>query len=123
MKRTVVILLVVSLMLIVSATVAFAGDDGKGDPQPKVGYRPIDTDCGVPAGDWGFFTTADWWWAVYSNGNGVLKCITHLSPDQTPPAERVNIPVAGCGTPVGTTDDAWTTVFPDGSVHLICRVR
>lgn len=118
MKRTVLVLLVVSLVLLVAASVAFAGDK---DGDPEVGYRVIDTNCGIPAGDFGFFTTPDWWWATYPNGSQILKCVTKLGPDQTPPASDVIVPVSLCGTPAGTTTDAFTKIKTDGSVHLICR--
>ena len=122
MKRNFAILFSVFLLLILGSTTVFAGG-GKGDPQPEVGYRVIDSDCGVPAGDYGFFVTSEWWWATYSNGRGVLKCVTHLEKGQTPPAETITIPVGLCGTPGGSTEDAFTRIFPNGAVHLICRVK
>lgn len=106
------------LLFAVMVSTAFAGE---GDPQPGVGYRVIDTNCGVPAGEYGFFSTEDWWWATYSNGRGVLKCVTHLAQDQEPPATLMVVPAGSCGTPDGVTTDAFTKIFPDGKVTLICR--
>lgn len=118
MKKGMVVLLILVLLLAAGVSTAFAG---KGDPVPEVGYRVVDADCGVPAGDYGFFSTPDWYWATYSNGRGVLKCVAHLGEGQEPPAELMILPAGTCGTPAGTTEDAFTKIFPDGRVILICR--
>jgi hypothetical protein len=119
MKKIIGIALMLIILLTLSASTVFAGE---GDPTPGVEYNPWGVSCGVPAGEYGFFSTFDWWWAVYPNGGGVLKCVAHLNPGQTPPATILKIPVVGgCGTPGGFTSDAFTKVFPDGHIELICR--
>jgi hypothetical protein len=116
MKKIVAITLALLLLLVLGFSTVLAGTG-----QPDVGYRPIDTSCGIFAGDYGFFTTNTWWWAVYPNGGGVLKCTSHLNPGQTPPAVLTIIPGPACNTPTGITNDSFTKVFPDGHVVLICR--
>lgn len=118
MKKAIAITVALLLLLALSVSAVIAGE---GDPTPGVEYRPINTTCGIPAGDYGFFSTNMWWWAVYPNRGGVLKCITHLHENQRPPAELMTIPVGSCGTPEGATNDAFTKIFPDGRVTLICR--
>ena len=121
MKKTLVSLFVLVLLLTLGVSVAIAGS---GDPVPGVEYNPSGVSCGVPAGDWGWFSTFNWWWATYSNDRGILKCLTHLDNGQAPPSVTVTVPGSGyCATPGGITEDFFTRVFPDGAVHLICRVH
>ena len=119
MKRSIWILACLVLLLALGVTAVMAGD---GDPQPGVVYNPYEGSCGVPAGEFGYYMTYDWWWATYSNGVGILKCKTQLDPGVAPPATTVLIPGDGvCGTPGGSTENYFTKVFPDGAVHLICK--
>ncbi len=120
MKKVLVITLAMLILLTLGVTSVLAG---KGDDQPEVGYRPIDTSCGIVAGEWGNFNTPVWWWAVYSNDRGVLKCEAKLDKGQTPPETVVTLPGDSvCGTPGGTTDNYFVRVFPSGRVSLICRL-
>lgn len=122
MKRILIPLIVLSLLLSVGTTVAFAGQEEveKGPP----GVIEGESGCGIWAGDYGWFVSPNYYWAVYSPTQGVLKCVAQLAPDQTPPASMV-IAASGdlCGTPGGFTYDSLTKVFPDGFVHLICRTH
>lgn len=119
MKKIFVLSLVLIMLLALSASVATAGE---GDPVPGVEYNPWGVSCGVPTNNFGWFMTYDWWWATYSNGGGILKCITHLADWQTPPAEMIINWYGPCSTPGGSTPIGYTKVFPDGAVHLICKV-
>ena len=110
MKKSLLVLALLAFLLTLSVAGVMAGKDD----QPDVGYRPFDVSCGI----YQYGVTADWWWAEYSNGKGVLKCIGETD---NPPSEVTIEYVDNCGTPAGTTDDAFIKVFPNGAVHLICR--
>ena len=119
MNKYLAITLALILLLTVGITTVMAEGD---DPFPGVEYNPWDVDYSVPAGDWGWFYTYDWWWATYSNGTSHLKCLTHLDPWQEPPSEVVIAWEGPCGTPGGTTN-GYTKVYPDGHVALLCKVK
>ncbi len=124
MKRRVLFGLISMAFLVSLSVPTVVAQQDKGSPVPEVGYRTIDANCGVSGGDYGFFTADDWWWAVYSNGIGVLKCETELPAGETPPAETITIPgETTCGTPAGSTADNFTRITPEGRVTLICIVR
>jgi len=118
MKKVILITLALLLLMAVGVSTAFAGE---GDPQPGVTTWE-GVSCGVPAGQYGNFSTNSWWYATYSNGVGVLKCSTHLSPGQVPPADVTKVAEGfDCNTPNGLTSDSYTKVFPSGRVILICK--
>lgn len=120
MKKSLLILVLLVFMLMLSVSGAMAG--GKGDGQPEVSEP--DGLCNINAGPYGLFQTDDAWYAEYSNGRSVLKCLTNLHPWQTPPAEKLYVPSSGCANFQGDiTTDAWKWVFPDGRVSLICRFK
>ena len=120
MKKAIVVLATLVLLVMLSVTVATAGE---GDPQPGVEYNPYGVYCGIDAGEYGWFSTMDWWWAVYSNDVGIFKCVTQLHPEQVPPATTMVVWEGWCGTPGGSTDNSRAKVFPDGRVVLTCKVK
>jgi hypothetical protein len=120
MMRTTLALAFAGLLAFVVAVPAVVVNAQDKDKEPGVTVTQPGGICGL--GPYG--STTIWYWAVYSNGRGVLKCDGELPPDQTPPTEKIQVPLNGsCGTPGGPTTDAFFTIDVDGRIALVCRTR
>ena len=107
------LLVVLSILLVMTTSVALA--EGKYD-QSKVGF--FDKTCTIDAGKWGVLTETDAWFAKYSNGVIILKCLGHVG---NPPEKVFTYSGLACEIPGDSTTNSRVKVFPDGKVSLICK--